>query len=124
MLSSFKQIIAAVALVVGTVIVYTHDPSVSRFYPKCVFHELTGLYCPGCGSTRAVYQLLHGNIAAAFRFNPFVVLTLPFIIYCILAEFGAFAQFSSRYGWTFPAAIAIFWILRNIPIEMFACLRP
>ena len=29
----------------------------------CIFHKLTGLYCPGCGGTRAVYWLLKGNVA-------------------------------------------------------------
>ena len=32
----------------------------------CIFHKLTGLYCPGCGGTRAVYWLLKGNVAYKF----------------------------------------------------------
>ena len=41
----------------------------SRFLPRCGFHELTGLYCPGCGNTRASYALLHGDVGSAIGQN-------------------------------------------------------
>ena len=31
-------------------------------YP-CLFHLVTGAYCPGCGGTRALLALLHGRLA-------------------------------------------------------------
>jgi Protein of unknown function (DUF2752). len=39
----------------------------------CLFHLLTGLYCPGCGGTRAVIYLFQGQFAASFRYHPFVI---------------------------------------------------
>lgn len=39
----------------------------------CIFHTVTGLYCPGCGGTRAVLALLHGKIGQALYYHPFVV---------------------------------------------------
>lgn len=42
--------------------------------PRCAFHLATGCPCPGCGSTRAMKQLWHGNVAAALAFNPFMTL--------------------------------------------------
>ena len=41
---------------------------------QCPFYALTGLYCPGCGSGRAVYALLHGRLAASFRYQPLLYL--------------------------------------------------
>jgi hypothetical protein len=38
----------------------------------CVFHALTGYYCPGCGGTRAVYALLHFQLLRAFLYHPLV----------------------------------------------------
>ena len=38
----------------------------------CPFHAITGLYCPGCGGTRAVIALLHGRLLSSFLYHPFV----------------------------------------------------
>ncbi len=40
--------------------------------PPCLFHRVSGLYCPGCGGTRAVHALLEGNLIASFLYHPFV----------------------------------------------------
>lgn len=42
--------------------------------PPCVFHSLTGLYCPGCGGTRACRLLLSGHIFQSFLYHPGVLL--------------------------------------------------
>lgn len=39
----------------------------------CMFQKLTGLYCPGCGGTRAVKALLRGNILVSALYHPFVI---------------------------------------------------
>ncbi len=49
-------------------------------YP-CVFHRVTGLYCPGCGGTRAVEALLQGDFFTCLRYHPFVLYC--FILYVV-----------------------------------------
>ena len=39
----------------------------------CLFHSLTGLYCPGCGGTRAVRSLLRGDLRMSFQYHPLVL---------------------------------------------------
>jgi hypothetical protein len=57
------------------------DARKGNFFPRCPFHFLTGLYCPGCGSQRAISALLHGEVLAAINFNVLMVLSLPLLIY-------------------------------------------
>lgn len=59
---------AAVVAVVGSVLVHVRDPRTSTYLP-CPFHALTGLWCPGCGATRALGDLSRGDIAAAASSN-------------------------------------------------------
>jgi hypothetical protein len=47
-----------------------------RRIPMCIFRELTGLPCPGCGSTRAGLAILRGDLLAALAFNPLMTLAL------------------------------------------------
>ena len=48
----------------------------------CLFHRVSGLYCPGCGGTRAVKALLEGRPAACFFYHPFVLYCA--VIYILL----------------------------------------
>lgn len=49
-------------------------------YP-CAFHRLTGLYCPGCGGTRAIEALLRGDFLSCLFYHPFVFYC--FILYLL-----------------------------------------
>src|ERR1700747_3909941 len=45
-------------------------------WPRCVFHDLTGLPCLTCGMTRAAIQFFHGHFLAALEWNPLVLASL------------------------------------------------
>lgn len=47
--------------------------TVTQLLPPCFFYSLTGLYCPGCGGTRAVLELLHGHVLLSLWYHPIVV---------------------------------------------------
>jgi hypothetical protein len=55
-------------------------------WPRCVFHELTGLPCMTCGMTRSAIQFFHGHFLAAFQWNPLVFAAL-----CGLSIFNGYA---------------------------------
>ncbi len=46
------------------------DYRIFAYVPDCAFHRLTGLYCPGCGGTRALFLLLRGKPIRSFFFHP------------------------------------------------------
>ena len=44
--------------------------------PPCMIHAVTGIYCPGCGGTRAAYALLCGKPLLSFYYHPIVLYTV------------------------------------------------
>jgi hypothetical protein len=111
---------------IAMVVLYRVDPSQSSRYPKCAFHWLTGLHCPGCGATRAVHALLHGRVLEALRFNALLIVGVP----CL----GLFAWWQHRHGigvakiiwmaWALALVIVVFGVARNIPRYPFELLAP
>ena len=55
-------------------------------WPRCVFHDLTGLPCLTCGLTRCAVALFHGDLSGAVRWNP-----LMFFTFCAVAMFDLYA---------------------------------
>ena len=126
--------IAAALTVVGAVclLLFVLDPARCVFYPRCAFHVLTGLYCPGCGSLRALHQLLHGHVLAALGLNPLMVLSLPLVAYALAGHALRWMGWSVLrplpvrpwMGWAAVAAVVLFSVLRNLPAWPFCLLAP
>ncbi len=108
------------------------DPATSGLFPPCPLRYLTGWYCPGCGSLRALHQLLHGNFLAAWELNPLAIVLLPFLTYGVASyvSFEIRGQYLPRLF--LPALwiralcglIILFGIARNIPVHPFELLAP
>nr|WP_202501649.1 DUF2752 domain-containing protein [Streptomyces sp. SID5785] len=65
----------------GALYLYGTDPHASgQWLPRCPFHWATGLWCPACGGTRMVYDLMHGQFTAAWYDNRFLLLAAPFAL--------------------------------------------
>ena len=65
----------------GLAVVFFRDPGRAGSYPSCPSLALTGLYCPGCGTLRALHLLLHGDFAGAVGMNVLMVVSIPFLAY-------------------------------------------
>jgi len=117
---------------IGGVYLFFLNPAQSSWYPPCFFHKLTGLYCPGCGTLRALHKLLHGQFLAALGLNPLLILLLPFVVYALLSYGMVAVRGRPLPGKFIPALwirillviIIVFWILRNIPVSPFSWLAP
>ena len=110
--------------VLGTVLYARSGSSAIR----CVFHELTGLYCPGCGSTRAIRAALRGRFGEAFGFNPLLlplgVPALAVVIYeyfrLVFPRLGLRPVVLPRWLESFLLILILaFWVLRNLPAFSF-----
>lgn len=104
------------------------DPySPGSLLPPCPVHAMSGLFCPGCGSTRALHALAHFDPAIAWQMNALLVLALPLLALTLLR-----AAFPTAWpaGLPLPAArhwlwaIGLFTVARNLPWLPFSSLAP
>ncbi|WP_353959560.1 DUF2752 domain-containing protein [Aequorivita aurantiaca] len=126
--------LALILLFGGIFIFYfSHNPSTHSLFIPCPFHYITGLFCPGCGSQRAIHSLVHGDLVGAFKFNPLLVLTLPILIYGLGITaanwiFGTRYRFllfySNLFIFGYFGIAVIYWILRNLQCYPFNLLAP
>ena len=116
------------SLAAGDAYLYWFEPGKTGFFPSCPFRALTGFNCPGCGTTRALHQLLHGNVVAAFELNPLTILLLPVLAYA-LVSFTKSAitgrpmpdiSIQPRYVWLSLIVVFGFWVFRNTPLYPFS----
>lgn len=119
--------IAAAALgAVLLVIFLNQPPEVNPAVPSCPVRRWAGLYCPGCGSGRASYALLHGDVAGAWKKNPLLLLALPLLGIAIARCWwnwirgGAFRdavvhRWSLRLAKWVLLVVVLYTMLRNIP---------
>ena len=123
-------LLAAVCGVVAAL--YLFSPYDSGLYAACPFKTLTDLHCPGCGTLRGLYELIHGRLVTAFGLNPLMVLLLPFIAFSIIKYIaaGILGRTERRifipkaYIWLLLGVIILFWLLRNLPCYPFTLLAP
>ena len=87
----------------------------------CLFYQITGLMCPGCGNTRAALALLRLDIGAAFSYNLLFPLEFFYLFWVYVRCCKAYLQ-GKRFSYTpacpimdilILAAILLWWILRN-----------
>jgi hypothetical protein len=125
-----SALLIGILAVVATVL-YLFNPAQFGFYPVCQFYKTTGLLCPGCGSLRALHNLLHGHFAEAFRFNQLLVFSLPAAV--IIAGFylkqkALGKPFALRvkplWGVLALVVLILFTILRNLPFARAHGLAP
>ena len=112
----------------GFGLLYSINPNLpDNPYPRCLLKSLTGIDCPGCGGTRAMYSLLHGDIAGAVDHNLLVFLVVPVTLYLVvryvLGQFDVALpalRVNRAMAWGLLVGVLAFTVLRNTSIAPFA----
>jgi hypothetical protein len=119
------------AAVVATLVLRRVDPNVpGNPLPACPFYALTGLYCPGCGSTRCLHALVHLDLAHAMATNPLLVVALPLLAIMALNAAGLRMRVLAPLLKTLADPRLWLWlllgyaVLRNLPWYPFTLLAP
>lgn len=95
------------------VLLLAGDPSRSGWLPECLFYKTTGFLCYGCGSTRALYALLHGHWLDSLRYN---VLLVPTLAWLGTLFFIRGRALFTRVLVAGAAVLVLFTVVRNIPL--------
>lgn len=108
----------------------TSDPS---NFVSCPSKTFFGLNCPGCGSQRMIHHLLHFNLSQAFRYNPLLFITLPFVLFILFQSLVNFVFgtnyrtklfYNNTFVWTVFGVLMVYAVLRNLPFYPFLFLAP
>lgn len=104
------------------------DPNEAGHYPLCPTKFAFGVDCPGCGGLRATHSLAHGDIAGAVSHNAIFVILVPVILFLLgrwvyrswtgrtPTPTAASLRWGKRAMITLFIAIAVFTVLRNVPM--------
>lgn len=89
----------------------------------CAFQAFFGIYCPGCGGTRAVKALLDGHLLTSLWYHPFVlysvVLYLWFMVSWTFAKLHLFGvkkglKYRTGYFVAMLVVIGVNFIFKNV----------
>ncbi len=121
-LAIFAVVVLGAAILGAGAMIFFFNPSTHGFYPVCLFHALTGLNCPGCGMTRALYALLHGNLRLALKDNALFVASLAALavwsarlVFLKLKNQPAIFNLPPNFLWAFLVIAIVFAVVRNLP---------
>ena len=96
----------------------------------CAFHAITGLHCPGCGLTRMLHALVHGDVARAWAMNPLAMVALP-LLGLMLAQWWLAKPLLPPWldrrvhdGRAWIVALVLFGVLRSLALAPFAWVAP
>jgi len=136
-LSTRAQIVLAACACGGaSAFLYAVDPNRHAVYPQCLLYNATGIYCAGCGATRAIHALLHGRVIEALHDNALFVTVLPLLLFVVgsymLTAWNANAWPQvhvdggrlTRRGIGIALLLIGFMVARNLPGWPFEWLRP
>lgn len=111
---------------------YYHSPKENEWL-ICIVYKLTGYYCPGCGAGRASYSILHGELYQAFRYNPLMIILLPWMglylgicaVQWLVKGYESLSQHIPIWiTYIIMAIVILYGILRNLDTYPFVLLAP
>ena len=89
----------------------------------CLFQVVTGLYCPGCGNSRALLALAQLRFGEALQYNYLMPLEAGFALYAAVRTTAHYLRTGvyrltvgpEWVGLVFLGILLVWWVVRNLP---------
>ncbi len=121
-------IIFGVLSVLAILLYFSFNPENGLLFPKCPFYHFAGIYCSGCGTQRAIHDLLHLRITDALSHNILLFPAIIVVFQHILVKTGILRGRSLLGYRHAPIVVMIivvlFMVLRNLKFYPFEYLAP
>ena len=78
-------------------LLYLFNPVETAYTPKCIFHVMTGLNCPGCGMQRFLHAFMHGNFLEAIHYNYMLIVLIPYMFFFGIERFILIGERQERW---------------------------
>ncbi|WBT09140.1 DUF2752 domain-containing protein [Corynebacterium sp. SCR221107] len=129
--TALGPVAAAAVTACGCAIIYAADPTTpGGILPVCPTKALFGINCPGCGSLRAIYSLMHFDFASAVDYNALALVGIVLVAWSFLAWIAGMAgksipRWERVRGAPYMVGIALlgWFIIRLLPFEPFVNLQ-
>lgn len=118
----YQKILVCILPIVAAIVMYFAAVFVSEnfTFPECPSYRFFDIYCFGCGMTRAVIALIHGDILLSLRQNLLLVVALLVLVLFytefVLRVFGKNVRLpihSTKLLFIFLAFFAVYFVARN-----------
>jgi len=124
-------LVAAGAAGVCAAVAWADPATPGGVIPPCPTYTIFGIYCPGCGISRMLYSLVHLDIQAALHYNALGVVAVAIAVVAFAAWTVGSARGTTRPQWgryrcaprIALVTIALWFVVRNIPVAPFTALR-
>jgi Protein of unknown function (DUF2752) len=130
-LSLGAPLIVAASTTLVCAAIWVGDPTTPHGpLPVCPTKALLGIDCPGCGSLRMLYSLMHGNLLAAARFNALGLVAVGLLVWAYVAwtygrVVGRRITSWQHHRWSAVVTLLLvvaWFVVRNIPFAPFTAL--
>lgn len=110
------------ALQLGLVLLVVAVVGLLGFAIPCPIHYLTGCQCPGCGTQRMFYHMVHGNWATAFECNRLLFLALPYLFLGVMLDFAP-PRFPRAVWWRNALYGRVAYVVAIVAVAVFTYYR-
>ena len=111
---STSNLLVLVAIILLLVLLFVGNPYSEAWFLKCPLHTMTGWQCPLCGMQRQLHALMHGQIVEAWKLNPFLLFSYPYLVLLLMGQVSPRFRISRVGEWCYHNKVILTFVVMLI----------